>query len=88
VHYVSNSLDHPRLGITATRKVGSAVVRNRLKRRTREIYRRWDKRSQLPPLDIVLHLKPAAKNASFTELETEVLRLCRGLIPKAGDQAS
>jgi ribonuclease P protein component len=30
----------PRLGITVSRKVGGAVVRNRLKRRIREIYRR------------------------------------------------
>lgn len=65
-----------------TRKVGSAVVRNRLKRRVREIYRRWDKRSQLPPLDIVLHMKPSAGGASFAELQAEILRLCRGLIPR------
>ncbi|MGA7990109.1 MAG: ribonuclease P protein component, partial [Thermoanaerobaculia bacterium] len=30
-----------RLGITATRKVGKAVVRSRARRRVREIYRRW-----------------------------------------------
>jgi len=81
-HFVPNALDHPRLGITATRKVGCAVVRNRLKRRTREIYRRWSDRSQLPPLDIVLHLLPSARQASFGELETEVLRHCRALITK------
>lgn len=81
MHFVPNSLGHPRLGITATRKVGSAVVRNRLKRRVREIYRRWDKRSQLPPLDIVLHLRPTASGASFQELEREIRALCRGLIP-------
>jgi ribonuclease P protein component len=88
VHFVPNSLGRPRLGITATRKVGSAVVRNRLKRRAREIYRRWDRRSQLPPLDIVLHLKPTASGASFRELETEILRLCRGLIPEQDDPDS
>ena len=53
----------------------------------REIYRRWEKRSQLPPLDIVFHLKPTARNASFAELEAEVLRLCRALIPKDGGRA-
>lgn len=37
----------PRLGITVSRKVGGAVVRNRLKRRIREIYRRYPDRTSL-----------------------------------------
>lgn len=37
----------PRLGITVSRKVGGAVVRNRLKRRIREIYRRNPDRAGL-----------------------------------------
>ena len=82
LHFVRNALQHPRLGITATRKVGSAVVRNRLKRRVREIYRRWSERSQLPPVDIVFHIKPAARDASFEELEEELLGLCRELTAK------
>jgi ribonuclease P protein component len=63
--------------------VGGAVVRNRLKRRAREIYRRWNGRRQLPALDIVLHFKTTAREASFEELETELQRLCRSLIEKA-----
>lgn len=34
-----NDLGHPRLGITASRKVGCAVVRNRFKRHVREFFR-------------------------------------------------
>ncbi len=37
----------PRLGITVSRKVGGAVVRNRVKRRVREIYRRDPDRASL-----------------------------------------
>lgn len=83
VHFVPNTLGHPRLGITATRKVGPAVVRNRLKRRVREIYRRWEGRRELPALDIVAHLKPTAREASFEALQTELLRQCRSLIEKS-----
>jgi len=82
VHFVPNALGYPRLGITVTRKVGPAVVRNRLKRRAREIYRRWGERRELPSLDIVLHFKPTAREASFEALETELLKLCRSLIEK------
>jgi ribonuclease P protein component len=71
---LANELAGPRLGITVTRKVGGAVVRNRVKRRLREIYRRWSDQPQLPALDIVIHAKPSAARATFSELATEVER--------------
>lgn len=84
LHYVSNELTHPRLGITATRKVGGSVVRQKLKRRIREIYRRWPGRGELPAADLVVHLKPAVAGVGFAELEREILRLLRGLAKGAG----
>lgn len=69
-----NDLDHPRFGITATRKVGKAVARNKAKRQIREIYRRWPKRHQLAALDLVVHLKPTVNEAVFEELERELTR--------------
>ena len=83
VHFVPNSLGHPRLGITASRKVGRSVVRQRLRRRVRECYRRWGERSRLPPLDLVVHLKPPAAEASFGELRAELQRLLARLLPAA-----
>lgn len=74
LHFAPNQLEHPRIGITASRKVGRAVVRQRLKRRVREIYRRWSERSQLPPLDVVVHLKPAAADSTFPDFRSELLR--------------
>ena len=37
--YRSNTLEKSRLGITVTRKIGGAVIRNRIKRVVREFYR-------------------------------------------------
>ena len=34
-----NGLDHNRLGVTVSTKLGTAVVRNRARRRLREVYR-------------------------------------------------
>jgi ribonuclease P protein component len=55
-----NGLTHPRLGISASRRVGGAVVRNRWKRLVREAFRlsRW----QLPAgLDLIVIPRPNAE---------------------------
>jgi ribonuclease P protein component len=70
-----NTLSAPRLGITASRKVGGAVVRNRLKRWVRETYRRGGSRAALPPVDLVVHLKPEAATAPFAAFRSELERL-------------
>lgn len=72
LHVAPNGLGHPRLGITASRKVGKSVVRNRLKRRVREVFRRWPRRGELPAVDLVVHLEPAAAGTSFGELAAEL----------------
>ena len=40
-----------RLGITASRKVGNSVVRHRLKRRVREVFRRFEGRDSMSVFD-------------------------------------
>lgn len=75
LYYVPNELGHPRIGVTASRKVGGAVVRQRLKRRVREIYRRWKGRSDMPGVDMVVHFKPTAAQAGFGPLMDELVGL-------------
>ena len=57
-----------RLGITASRKVGNAVVRHRLKRNVREVYRRSRWRHELRG-DLVVNLYREAADMGFHEVE-------------------
>lgn len=68
------SAGRTRLGITASRKVGRAVVRNRVKRWVRESYRRLAARPAATA-DVVVIAKPSAATTTFHGIEGELRRL-------------
>jgi len=63
-----------RIGITASRKVGNAVVRNRIKRRVREWYRRHRCELRGDEDVVVIARKPAARLAGV-EIDAMLCRL-------------
>ncbi|HSP14953.1 MAG TPA: ribonuclease P protein component [Thermoanaerobaculia bacterium] len=67
--FAANELPHSRIGITTTKKIGKASVRNRLKRWTREVYRRQREPLALDrqKVDIVVNVKANAAGASFDD---------------------
>ncbi|MBE6925934.1 MAG: ribonuclease P protein component [Ruminococcaceae bacterium] len=67
-----NRLEQNRVGITVSKKLGCAVVRNRVRRRLREIYRINEDRF-LPGFDIVVVARSRATDASFAELTVAYL---------------
>ena len=63
-----------RIGITASKKLGHAVVRNRVRRRLREVYRLNEDRFT-PGWDIVVVARTRCIDASFSQLTKAYLSL-------------
>ena len=71
-----NRSDRNRIGITSGKKLGHAVVRNRVRRRLREVYRLTEAAFQ-PGWDIVVVARSKAVKAEFTALTAAYLSLAK-----------
>ena len=67
-----NDLPHHRCGFVASKRVGKAVVRNRLKRRLKEGLRTL---TVQPGWDLILLARPPAATASYHELREAIVNL-------------
>ena len=74
VFFRANQLPQSRFGFSIKKALGGAVLRNRIRRRVREIVRCH--RLEIPAgWDIVIHPKNNVANADFAPLTAELLRL-------------
>ncbi|MGH7754016.1 MAG: ribonuclease P protein component [Gemmatimonadales bacterium] len=72
VIWMDNSAGHPRLGLIVPKFQATAVARNRLRRRLREIWRR-ELRMALPACDMVIRARRDAYAARFEALREELV---------------
>lgn len=80
IFFRPNGLSQTRLGITAPVRLGNAVLRNRVKRRLREVFRL--NQSAIPGgWDIVLNPRPAVATVPFQKFAREFLSLFPGQPP-------
>ena len=73
-----NSAGENRVGFTVTVKLGHAVVRNRVRRRLREIYRLHESELRRGA-DLVIVARSRSVDASFRRLERDFLTACAKL---------
>jgi ribonuclease P protein component len=68
----NNGLSISRYGFSVSKKIGNAVVRNRVKRLLREITRLTTIK---PGWDLIFIARPASAKADFTGIKKEVMNL-------------
>jgi ribonuclease P protein component len=78
VYFRKNRSPANKLGLTVSTKLGKAVVRNRIRRRFKEIYR-LNEEKFTPGIDIVIVARAKSRNARYRELEADFLSLSRKL---------
>lgn len=76
MYIADNGKDNNRIGISVSKKVGNSVVRHRITRLIREIYRLNNHRI-MQKKDIVVVARVSAKDADYSKLESAYLHLCK-----------
>ena len=70
--------DTNHLGITVSNKIGKAVVRNKVRRRLREIYRLHEA-EMLRGYDMVFVARGRSVEATYSQLDQAVMKACKQL---------
>jgi ribonuclease P protein component len=78
LYCLPNDASCHRLGITASKKMGNAVLRNRLKRIFREVFRNCPLPG-LPNLDIIVNTKRSSTTGSYQAMEAEFRRIIQSI---------
>lgn len=65
-----------RLGVSASKKIGNAVVRNRMRRMVKEIVRHMEDRI-IPQTDLILIVRKPATAMTLREMEKSVLHVLK-----------
>lgn len=83
VYAAANALSHPRVGLSVSRKVGNAVVRNRWKRLLREAFRLH--RHALPSgLDFILIPRSGQAEPTLEAITASLLKLAADAARRVG----
>ncbi|MBS4539312.1 ribonuclease P protein component [Clostridium sp. D2Q-11] len=72
--YIKNGLDYNRVGFSTTKKLGNAVIRNKVKRLIKESFR-LNNDNLINGYDIVFLARIRANSASYEDMEKSIINL-------------
>lgn len=75
IYVRQNHSGHNRIGVTVSKKLGNAVVRNRVRRRIREIFR-LNQKELVQGYDMIVVARTRAVSAEYHELDRAFLTVC------------
>ena len=76
IYKLANSQEHFRVGLSVSKKLGNAVMRNQIKRRIRHIL--IDHRNELVDnIDFIVIARKGVENLDYAELEKNLLHVLR-----------
>ena len=73
LYKISSKYTTPRIGFSVSNKVGKAVIRNKIKRRLREIMR--ENIVKIQKCNLIIVAKPSITELNFSEIKTEIQQL-------------
>jgi ribonuclease P protein component len=76
---LENEPERSRLGVTVSRRIGNAVIRNRVKRRVREIFRGRIRATLAPGTSIVVIARAGAGSLATNSIADELVAAARNL---------
>ena len=67
LYYIKNEFDHPRFGISASKKLGNAVIRSTTRRRVRAMINKLIKEKEIAIMDYVIIVRKTFLEKQFLE---------------------
>lgn len=82
LYWRPNQREQNRLGLTVSTKLGHAVVRNKIRRRLREVYRSHEEEMK-KGIDLVIVARSRAPQVDYWKLDRDFQKMARklGLLP-------
>ena len=76
--YLPNNLPYSRMAVVASKKIGNAVERNKVRRRIRELFRR-NKDLLRSPVDLIVLTKKGVRDASWENMKTQYFSMIEAI---------